>query len=212
MKKIKNRYNLANITDKILNSGFILFDNKTLKDIFQIEKKVTFFSVLKKIVDNNILIKIERGKYLLASKNIETFNIANLLYTPSYISFETALNFYGILSQFPYEITSVTTKKSINKKIEDINYSYVHVKNDLFFGYEKKNGILIAEPEKALLDQMYLASKGLKKINIDEYDFSIIKKGKLREYYFKYSMSKQNKKMTEIMDQILNYDNKRTIK
>ena len=203
MKKIKNRYNLANITNKIINSSFVLFDNKTLKDIFEIEKNVTFFAVLKKIVDNKILIKIERGKYLLNNKDIKTFNIANLLYSPSYISFETALNFHGILSQFPYEITSATAKKTMNKKVNDVSYSYIHLKNDLFFGYAKKNNSLIADPEKALLDQIYLSLKGFRKINIDEYDFSIIKKGKLKEYYMKYPKTKQNKRMKDIINQIL---------
>jgi len=203
MKKINNRYNLADITNKIINSGFVLFDNKTLKDIFEIEKNVTFFAVLKKIVDNKILIKIERGRYLLNNKDIKTFNIANLLYSPSYISFETALNFYGILSQFPYEITSATAKKTMNKKVNDVSYSYSHLKNDLFFGYAKKNNSLIAEPEKALLDQIYLSLKGFRKINIDEYDFSIVKKGKLKEYYRKYPKTKQNKKMKDIIRQIL---------
>jgi len=203
MKKIKNRYNLADITNKVINSGFILFNNKTLKDIFEIEKKVTFFTALKKLIDSKILIKVERDKYLLNDKNIKTFNIANLLYSPSYISFETALNFYGILSQFPYEITSVTTKKTMNKKFNDINYSYVHMKNDLYFGYIKKDGILIADPEKAILDQIYISLKGFKKMNIDEYDFSIIKKGKLKEYYLKYPKTRQNAKMKSIINQIL---------
>ena len=203
MKKIENRYNLADITNKVIRSGFILFNNKTLKDIFEIEKNVTFFAALKKLVDSKILIKIERDKYLLNDKNIKTFNIANLLYSPSYISFEAALNFYGILSQFPYEITSATTKKTMNKKFNGINYSYIHIKNDLFFGYVKKDGILIAEPEKALVDQIYISLKGFKKMNIDEYDFSIIKKGKLKEYYLKYPKIKQNTKMKNIISQIL---------
>ena len=203
MEKLKNRYNLANITNKVINSGFVLFNGKTLKDIFEIEKNVTFFAVLKKLVDNKILIKIERGRYLLNNKDIKTFNIANLLYSPSYISFETALNFHGMLSQFPYEITSATAKKSMHKKVNDISYSYSHLKNDLFFGYVKKNNSLIAEPEKALLDQIYLSLKGFKKTNIDEYDFSIVKKGKLKEYFLKYPKTKQNKRMKDIVKQIL---------
>ncbi len=203
MKNKKNKYNLLNITNKVINSEFVLLNNKTLNNLFEIKNKRTFFTILKKLVDNKILIKIERGLYLLNNKNIKTFNIANSLYSSSYISFETALNFYGILSQFPYEITSATSKKTIIKKVNNINYSYVHIKSDLFFGYRKKDNILIAEPEKALLDQIYLSLKGFKKINIDEYDFSIIKKGKLKEYYKKYPKIKQTQKMKDIIDQIL---------
>lgn len=204
MKKEKNKYNLADITNKLVNSGLVLFDGNTLKNIFEIENKITFFTVLKNFINNKILIKVERNNYLLNNKNVDNFNIANLVYCPSYISFETALNFYGILSQFPYEITSVTTKKTIKKEINGFVYSYAHIKSDLFFGYVKKNNILIAEPEKALLDQIYFNLKGLKNISLDEYDFSVIKKGKLKEYYSKYPKTKQTAKMKDIINRILN--------
>ena len=42
--------------------------------------------------------------------------------------------------------------------------------------YIKKNDVLIATPEKALFDQFYLASKGIKSVNIDEYDLKNINK------------------------------------
>jgi len=40
--------------------------------------------------------------------------------------------------------------------------------------FTKKNNILIALPEKALFDQLYFASKGIKLIDFDEYDLSHI--------------------------------------
>lgn len=52
----------------------------------------------------------------------------------------------------------------------------------LFFGYEKKDGYLIAVPEKALLDQAYLAAKGLRRFPIDEYDLSDLNNKKIQEY------------------------------
>lgn len=203
MKKENNKYNLANITNKILHSGFIIFESNKLKNILEIENNNTFFPILRKMVENNIIVKLERNKYILNNKNIHSFNIANSLYPQSYISFETALNFYGILSQFPHEITSATIKKSIRKSINGFIYSYTHIKNDLFFGYEKNNGVLIAEPEKALLDQIYLSLRGFKSINLDEYDFSTIKKGKLSEYYNKYPKINQTQKMRHIINEIL---------
>lgn len=201
---MKNKnINLIDISNKIKDSDLVLFNQKSLHDILQIKNRRTFFSVLKKMTDSKIISKIERGKYLLNSKNIQSFNIANLIYSPSYISFETALNYYGILSQFPYEITSATTKKSKNKQIFDIFYSYSHLKNNLYFGYEKVNNILIALPEKAILDQIYLSLKGYKKINIDEYDLEIIKKTRLKQFFKKYPKTKQTQKMELIINRIL---------
>ena len=204
MARLKNTYNLSNITQKILESGFILFNGQTLRDISGIKNKASFSAVIKRLLSNKILIRLEKNKYLVKSRFANPFNLANLLYAPSYISFETALNFYGILSQFPHELSSATLKKTNNKKIAGQQYSYIHLKPDLFFGFVKQDGVLIANPEKALLDQIYLAQKGWRSINLAEYDFSIIKKGRLKEYYAKYPKIKQTKKMAELINKILN--------
>ncbi len=202
--KIKKFYSLSSITKKILESGFIVFNGKTLKDISKIRNKTSFFKVIQRLLDNNILLRLERDKYLIKDKEVDSFRLANLLYSPSYISFETALNFYGILSQFPHELSSATLKKAIGKKVRGQQYSYNHLKPDLFFGFVKHQGILIADPEKALLDQIYLAQKGWKKINLEEYDFSSIRKGRLKEYYSLFAVGDKNGKMKKVINNILN--------
>ncbi|OQX71484.1 hypothetical protein B6D52_01400 [Candidatus Parcubacteria bacterium 4484_255] len=153
-------YNLAIITKKIYNSGLLLFHTKTLKDILGTKKQSTLFSVIKKLVNAGILTRIGKNKYLLEDSNIKDFSIANFIYNSSYISFESALNFYGILSQFPYEISSATNRKTVKKYFHDKIFTYVHIQKKLFWGYEKKDGFIIAHPEKAILDQLYLSSKG----------------------------------------------------
>lgn len=192
-------YNLASVTKKIYDSGLVLFTLKTLRDILEIEKGSTAFSVIDRLVKNKVLLKAERGKYLLQNAKINDFRLANFIYQPSYISFESALNFYGILSQFPYEVTSATPKKTREKVINGQVFSYTHLKKDLFWGYEKKEDFLIAWPEKALLDQLYLAAKGLKAVSLGEYDFSFINRKKFKSYLEQYPKTKQFKKITTIL-------------
>lgn len=187
------RYNLATITKKIYNSKFLLFTLKTLTDILEIKKESTVFSVIKKLLQAEVLIKLERNKYLLKGDKVNDFALANFLYQPSYISFESALNFYGILSQFPYEISSATPKKTVGKNFQNKAFIYTHIKRDLFWGYDKKEDFIIAFPEKALLDQLYLAAKGYKKINLDEYDLSKINITRLKNYLKKYPKTRQFK-------------------
>lgn len=182
-------YNLASITKKIYDSSFQFFTQKTLKEITGIKKENSFFSVLKKLIRNGVLVKIERGKYILEKRQIDDFSLANFLYQSSYVSFESALNFHGILSQFPYEITSATTRKSLTKSFEGKTFSYVHLDKKFFTGYEKKNGMLIAEPEKALADQQYLKSKGRKTINFDELDLKQINITKFNQYLKLYDLT-----------------------
>lgn len=191
------RYNLAILTKKIYDSGFFFFNLKTLEDILDVKNKVTLFSIIKKLLKADILAKIERGKYTLKDAKTNSFALANFLYQSSYISFESALNFYGILSQFPYEISNATTKKTCQKEFEGKVFTYTKIKNDLFWGYEKKENFLIALPEKALLDQLYLAAKGQKRINIDELDLEKISESRFKKFLAKYPKTRQFKKIIE---------------
>jgi predicted transcriptional regulator of viral defense system len=185
------RHNLATITQKIYNSGFVLFHAKTLKNILGIRKKSVLFSIIKKLIKAGILSRIEKNKYLLEKKNVRDFILANFLYQPSYISFESALNFYGIISQFPYEISSATTKRPVEKQFQNKIFTYAHIQKNLSWGYEKKDNFIIASPEKALLDQLYLSSKGYKKINMDECDFTNINKSRLKKYLRQFPSTRQ---------------------
>ena len=47
--------------------------------------------------------------------------------------------------------------------------------------FTKKDGMLIALPEKALFDQIYFASKGIRLINFNEYDLKNINKRRFFE-------------------------------
>ncbi|MDO8741651.1 MAG: hypothetical protein Q7J11_00725, partial [Candidatus Roizmanbacteria bacterium] len=111
-------------------------------------------------------------------------------------SFESALSFYGVLSQFPYEVTSATLGQTRSKKFNEKEYGYYHLKKSLFWGYIKEDNYLIADKEKALADQLYLSSKGIKKIHLEEYDLSLINKSKLKSYILKYPQTNQFKKAT----------------
>ncbi len=195
-------YNLAASTNKIYQSGFQYFTLKTLRDILTIEKETSLLSVVRRLVSNGVLRKLEKDKYLLKAARTNDFSLANFLYRTSYISLETALNFYGILPQFPYEITSVTPKKSTQKTVDDKIYSYSHIQKSLFWGLQKVDDFLIAEPEKALLDQAHLASKGLRSFNIDEYNLSPVHKSKVKEYMTKFPKTRQ---FMKIKAALMNY-------
>jgi len=167
-------YNLGVLTKKLLESGINLVNSKTLKEILAIKNERTFYRIVSDFIKNKILINIEKNKYCVAGKNVGSFEVANFLYQPSYISLETALNYWGILPQFPFEIGSITSKKSMTKKFDGKIYAYSHISSKYFGMFTKKDNVLIAVPEKALFDQIYLASKGIKTVNFDEYDLKNI--------------------------------------
>jgi predicted transcriptional regulator of viral defense system len=155
-----------NKLDKIYSTDKKFFTTKDLKDLLEIENRRTFEETIKRLEEEKILTKIERGKYLKTKSNYQKFEIAQFIYNPSYISFETALSYHGLIDQLPFEIACATPKKGVEKKFEDQIYSYLHIQKELYIGFTKEDEYLIALPEKAIFDQIYLSITGSKSENI----------------------------------------------
>lgn len=87
--------------------------------------------------------------------------IANVIYSPSYVSLHYTLCFYEMIPEAVATITSVTTLKPCKFSNRFGAFAYHAVKPSLFFGYEPLvgrdgKGFFMATPEKALLDLLYL--------------------------------------------------------
>jgi len=96
---------------------------------------------------------------------------ANLIYAPSYISLHTALSWYNLIPEMIVTNTSVTTRKTNKFSTPLGNFDYHRIKPELFgFGYVLENmdsylrgsetgrKIMVATPQKALLDFFYINS------------------------------------------------------
>jgi len=112
------------------------------------------------------LLKIKQGFYTLTDQDINqsfSFMVANRIYHPSYISLEKALKYYGLIPEEVFQITSVSTKKTTEFNTSVGNFAYRHISPKLFWGYKlikvDNSKFLIADPEKAILDYLYLHSK-----------------------------------------------------
>ncbi len=176
-------YNLAAAAKSLYEARLTLLTTKTLRDLLgPALPEASFFSLLDRLGRAGVLRRLERDKYMLADGAAHDFQIANFLYEPSYVSLETALNFHGILPQFPYEIASVTPRKPVVKTLDGKTYRYVHLKQSLFWGYDAAPGFLVAHPEKALLDLLYLQSKGLARAHLDEMELSRLDRARFEAY------------------------------
>ncbi|MDO9027807.1 MAG: hypothetical protein Q7U68_02975, partial [Candidatus Roizmanbacteria bacterium] len=139
-------------------------------------KKITrlplnsLYVTLARLVKNKSLIRLTSGVYITSENYDKIEIIANTLYQPSYLSFESALSRYGVLSQIPFSLSFATTKKSLRRKLADVSIEYRKIQPPLFFGYEKQESLYIATPEKALLDTLYLVSFGKLIIDLQQLD------------------------------------------
>ena len=116
-----------------------------------------------------VIFKVTNGIWAEAkNRRLSAYSIIPFLLPRqrAYVSFISALHLHGMIEQIPQVITLASTShaKLIRTKLGD--YS-VHQINPLFFAgfdwYKKEENFLIAEPEKALVDCLYLsAHKGRK--------------------------------------------------
>lgn len=120
---------------------------------------------------------------------LNTAELANRLYSPSYLSTHWALGFYGIIPEKVVTYTSVTSR--VTKKFRNVFgvFKYSHIKNSRFFGYNSveisKRKVMMASPEKSLLDLWYLEAgkwdmNRMQEMRFQNFDFVNI--DKLREY------------------------------
>lgn len=176
-------------TIKLLHAKEIpLFSLNELGGIWGVENRQTLYKKVQRLEKNKILKKLIKGKYLFLLKLTGDFTIANFLYQPSYVSMESALSFYSIITGFPYQITSITIKKPKEFTVDKKDYSYSQISTNLFWGWEKKEDFLIATPEKALLDYAYFAQRGLRSLDWGEIDTARLNKDLLLSWAKKFNI------------------------
>ena len=114
------------------------------------------------------VLRLRRGKYLLGPHyrkfTPSTYYVANYLYRPSYVSLSTALQFYGLIPEAVAMTQSVTPRHGREWASDLGQFFYQSIKRDRFWGYQEEvldklpaqNRFMIARPEKAFLDLVYL--------------------------------------------------------
>ncbi|OIP60330.1 MAG: hypothetical protein COZ29_00780 [Candidatus Moranbacteria bacterium CG_4_10_14_3_um_filter_45_9] len=139
-----------------------LFETKELRLVLGDEFTSSMLINLKNWVNKGHLIMLRRGLYAITEEveKVDTMSLATKLYHPSYVSMEKALNFYGIIPEAVFTVTSVTTRKTKEFMTTRGNFSYQKIKKTAFGGYEtKRDGKIsfnMAVPEKAMVDFFYL--------------------------------------------------------
>ncbi|MBM4177508.1 hypothetical protein FJ208_01775, partial [Candidatus Gribaldobacteria bacterium] len=143
----------------------------TFNDLMGIEKNRVYLRViLNRHKKAGKFFRLKRGvyttsRYLDKIKNkgrIEVFMdfLANFLYKPSYLSLETVLYRYNILTDAPFHSTSITKNKTIAFQNKLGNFFYFKIKPTLFCGFKTSEefgfSILRASLAKALFDFLYL--------------------------------------------------------
>jgi predicted transcriptional regulator of viral defense system len=136
--------------------------------------------VCSRYVKKGLLTRLKRGLYtrtedLAHLGQIDLFRIANFLEVPSYISLMTAISYHGITTQVQRGfLESISIKRTRKFEVGQFAFHYMKVRPKLYRGFEKREEVFIALPEKALLDSFYLASIGRYSLDVSSLDLTSV--------------------------------------
>lgn len=131
------------------------------------------YDAVKYAMKKGVLIQMRRGLYLIGKPfgkgSCDPFEMAAVLYGPSYISLESALSFHGWIPEAVFTTTSVTPKRAkvIDTPVGVFRYShtptahfYLNVQRiEQATGEKSDTCFLLAEPWKAVADALYCYRK-----------------------------------------------------
>lgn len=138
------------------------FDYQTLLDVLKAYSRPR--DKITDLIRKGIIIRVKKGLYVLGDRfRTRPYSkklLANLVYGPSYISLEYALQYYGMIPERVEAVTSVTTGRSRRFMTPLGLFIYRNIPVSAFhFGmtrieYDDKIAFLMATPEKALCDKI----------------------------------------------------------
>lgn len=176
---------LAFLQNVLTEKGLKIFSTRDLKLLLGISEAATQ-RLLWRYVKRGLLVKLRRGLYALAGNIPSSYLVANKLYQPSYISFDTALSYYDIIPETIYPVTSATTMITREFIATGATYIYHRIKKEAYTGYKparyRDTIILIAEPEKALADYLYFVDIKRRGLHYERMDLKKISQKKLLAY------------------------------
>lgn len=125
--------------------------------------------LLERYTKEGYLIRFKKGLYGIADHLPGEMIIANALYKPSYVSLEYALAYHQLIPEAIYSTTSITTRPNRDFLIGGKHFKYQRVKQPFYTGYTPQKIddtiVLLASPEKAVVDFLYFVNLGQKSFN-----------------------------------------------
>jgi len=131
----------------------------TLKDVsllFQQEPYMRIKDRMSHLAQTGAIKRLRKGLY--AKEGYNPIELANKLYTPSYVSLETVLRQAGIVFQYYeriFSISYVTRTVEVDRHVLE----YRSIKKEILTnpsGVLQEGEVVMASPERAFLDAVYL--------------------------------------------------------
>jgi len=196
-QKLKPLYVVRKLKEKKMN----LFTPLEFRRVFGVSDYACQWFI-KTHTKKKVFVKIRSGLYMLSDFPANNYLIANRLYQPSYISFDAALSFDGVIPETIYTVTSATTKTTREFKVSNVSFVYHKLKKSVYAGYKPikylDSTVFIAEPEKALADYLYFVALKKRGLHYERLNLKKINKASLLKYVKLFKLPQMNKLVKKI--------------
>lgn len=136
-----------------------VFSTGDLHRLFGQDTPVLLYRRIRTLEGAGILTRFSRGFYVTTDFNREA--LCGRVNTNSYISFGTILAKELMIGSTPTTtVYAVKTGKNREYQGAGLTIVYMGISQNLFFGYDVKNGVRLATAEKALLDTLFFYQQG----------------------------------------------------
>jgi hypothetical protein len=193
----------------------LITDRARISGILRVDELARELNTSEVAVGNALRRQEERGlvehlgKKIFINRLVPDYSgreLINTLRPESYLSLETVLRDSGISTQSPTALTCVTLERPGEFRAKSVSISFRRISKNLFWGFQEKRTRYgkynIAEPEKALLDWVYLRRQEGSIINTDELDLQRLDRGKLLQYAAKFPIPVKQ----QVMEAVANFN------
>jgi predicted transcriptional regulator of viral defense system len=152
------------VAQRLHQLDLFYFTPSLLADLLSLERRQTY-RLIARLKDEGLVDEVEKGKYLLLGLKPEQvlsnpLFIASHLVTPAYVSYWSALHYYGFTEQVPLITFVATTRKKRPVSFCKFRFRFVTIKPHKFFGYRREMlgdlPVVVADEAKAIVDSLDL--------------------------------------------------------
>lgn len=148
---------MDNLIAKLYQSPKTILTNKDLSLLWEENDSKSLNGKTAYYVKQKLLLRLTRGIFA-KNRDYNPKELANSIYAPSYISFETALREAGVIFQH-YDTIFVASKWPREIRIGNNKIHFRKLKDEVLFnpeGVVNQEGYSMASKERAFLDMIYL--------------------------------------------------------
>ena len=193
----------------------LITDRARISGVLRVDELARELNASEVVVGNALRRQEERGlvehlgKKIFINRLVPDFSgreLINILRPEAYLSLETVLRDSGVSTQSPTALTCVTPGRPGEFRAKSVSIVFRRLSKNLFWGFEEKltryGKYNVADPEKALLDWVYLGRQEGSTIHTDELDLQRLDRGKLLQYSAKFPIPVKQ----QILEAVANFN------